>query len=95
MTAAKLKIAVLYDSWDESADPPPEEEPAPRGRKKRKKKLKEKHDREEIFEALQKLGHEPSYHLLDGRNQSLLALAKCGADLICVASLSPPAIPSA
>ncbi len=29
-----------------------------------------------------KLGHEPSYHVLDGKNQSLLALAKCGADLV-------------
>lgn len=82
MNTAKLKIAVLYDSWNEEAEPSPEERPAPRGRKKRKKKVKEKHDREEIFEALQKLGHEPFYHLLDGHNQSLTALARCGADLV-------------
>ena len=31
---------------------------------------------------MEKLGHEPSYHVLDGRPQSLLALAKCSADLI-------------
>ena len=41
-----------------------------------------KHDREEIFEALEKLGHEPSYYVLTGRPQSLLGLAKCNADLI-------------
>lgn len=82
MNGGKLKIAVLYDCWDEAADPPPEEKPAPRGRKKRKKKVKEKHDREEIFESLQKLGHDPFYHLLDGHNQSLIALARCGADLV-------------
>ena len=40
------------------------------------------YDREEIFQALTKLGHEPSYYLLDGKNQTLLALARCGADLV-------------
>ncbi len=77
----KLKVAVLYDSWDEEAAPEPEEKPA-RGRKKPKKKRKEKHDREEIFEALEKLGHEPSYQVLDGHTQSLISLARCSADLI-------------
>ena len=45
-------------------------------RKPRKavKKKKEKTDREEIFEALQKLGHEPFHIELDGRPQSLHAL---------------------
>ncbi len=82
MNSAKLKVAVLYDSWNEEAEPAPEERPTPRGRKRRKKKVKEKHDREEIFDALQKLGHEPFYHLLDGHNPSLTALARCGADLV-------------
>ena len=41
-----------------------------------------KEDREEIFDALGKLGHEPSYYVLDGRPQSLYALGKCGADLV-------------
>lgn len=84
MTGSKLKVAVLYDVWEEdpeAAQPP--EEPAPRKRKgQKKKRRKEKHDREEIFEALEKLGHEPFYYVLDGRPQSLLALAKCGADLV-------------
>ncbi len=42
---------------------------------------KEKHDREEIFEALEKLGHDPFYQVVDGRDQSLIALARCDADL--------------
>ncbi|HMK29015.1 MAG TPA: hypothetical protein VK473_04960 [Terriglobales bacterium] len=83
MPSEKLKIAVLYDVFEEEA-PAPEPEPETRVRKsakKRTRKKKEKHDREEIFEALQKLGHEPFYQILDGRSQSLQALAKCGADL--------------
>jgi len=62
MTGGKLKVTVLYDLWEEEPAEVPEEVPAPRKRKgktKRKKKP-EKHDREEIFEALGKLGHEPS-----------------------------------
>ncbi len=77
----KLKIAVLYDAWGEETgeEVTPEETPA---RKRPSKKKKEKEDREEIFESLVKLGHEPFYHVLDGRSQSLHALAKCGADLV-------------
>lgn len=81
MPNTKLKVAVLYDSWDEEADAEPEQKPA-RGKKKRKRKRKEKHDREEIFEALEKLGHEPYYHVLDGQVQSLTSLARCNADLV-------------
>lgn len=74
--ADKLKIAVLYDLWEEE-ETPDSEKAAESGRKR-----KEKEDREEIFDALTKLGHEPFYHVLDGRTQSLHALAKCGADLV-------------
>ena len=80
-----MKVTVLYDLWEEEPAEVQEEVPAPRKRKgqtKRKKKKPVKHDREEIFEALEKLGHEPSYYVLDGRPQSLVGLAKCGADLI-------------
>src|SRR5438128_3000972 len=73
--AEKLKIAVLYDVWGE--EEAAEADAADTGRKK-----KEKEDREEIFEALGKLGHEASYQVLDGRPQSLYGLGKCGADLI-------------
>jgi D-alanine-D-alanine ligase len=81
---ANLKVMILHEAWDEGP-PEPEPEPvkAPRGKKaKRQTKKHPLYDREEIFQALTKLGHEPSYHLLDGKNQSLLALAKSGADLI-------------
>ncbi len=84
MTGAKLKVTVLYDLWEEEPTEVQEEAPVPRRRKGQKKRKKKpiKHDREEIFEALEKLGHEPSYHVLDGRPQSLIALAKCSSDLI-------------
>jgi D-alanine-D-alanine ligase len=84
MAAGKLKVTVLYDLWEEEPADVQEELPAPRKRKGKTKRKKKpvKHDREEIFEALEKLGHEPSYHVLDGRPQSLFGLAKCGADLI-------------
>jgi len=83
MNASKSKILVLYDQWEDSEpEPAPEpEKPARKARKTRKKK-KEKHDREEIFEALTKLGYEPSYHLLEGRSQSLTALARAESDLV-------------
>lgn len=81
---ANLKVTILHEAWEEG---PPEPEPEPlraaRGKDgKRRIKKHPMYDREEIFEALTKLGHEPSYHLLDGKNQSLLALAKCSTDLI-------------
>jgi len=80
MSSTKLKVAVLYDVWEEQEPPePPPEKPA-RG-KRRKKKL-EKADREEIFEALGKLGHEPFYQVLDGAEKTLVALAKWDADLV-------------
>src|SRR5438105_425042 len=72
----KLKVAVLHDVWGEE-ETPESEKPAQSGRRR-----KEKEDREEIFDALTKLGHEPFYYVLDGRPQSLHGLAKCGADLV-------------
>jgi len=72
----KMKVAVLYDVWGEE-ETPESEKAAESGRKR-----KVKEDREEIFEALTKLEHEPSYYVLDGRPQSLHGLAKCGADLV-------------
>jgi D-alanine-D-alanine ligase len=90
MIGAKLKIALLYDLWNEDPvaaaakeEEKKEEAPVRKPRKKVKKvKKKEKTDREEIFEALQKLGHEPSYFELDGRPQSLHSLSRCDADLL-------------
>ena len=78
MNARKRKVAVLYDTWE---DTEPETAPEKPARKARKKK-KEKHDREEIFEALEKLGDEPFYQVVDGKNPSLTALARIEADLV-------------
>src|SRR6266542_4105973 len=81
MTAAsRSQVVILYDDWgaDEAA-PEPEARAKPKAKKKRKK---EKHDREEIFAALVKLSYEPSYHVLDGRLQSLAAAARLEADLL-------------
>lgn len=85
MSPAKLKIAVLYDIWDEEPEPPPVEEEvkaSKNGKRKRKPKKKPKEDREEIFEALEKLGHEPFYQVLDGTRSSLISMSRCGADLV-------------
>ena len=86
MSREPLKIAVLYDLWEEEPEPPPPppEKPVKNGSKRRKPKprrKKPKHDREEIFQALEKLGHEPCYQVVDGRDQSLIALARNGSDL--------------
>jgi len=83
MAREKLRVAVLYDVFEEEPTPPPpppEKAAKTKGRTPRKKK-KEKHDREEIFEALTKLGHEPVYQVVDGRDQSLIALARADADV--------------
>ena len=88
MTASNLKVAILYDVWEdeeEKAAPPPEEAPKPRRARKRPARTRARRpklDREEIFDALAKLGHEPSYLVVDGRDASLLAVARCSADLI-------------
>src|SRR5258705_10637953 len=86
MNGATLKIAVVYDGCNEEPVAAAETEDEPPARKARRKKTKMKRkemtDRAEIFEALAKLGHEPSYFELDGRPQSLHSLSRCDADLI-------------
>ncbi|MGH9414048.1 MAG: D-alanine--D-alanine ligase family protein [Terriglobales bacterium] len=78
---SQLKIAVVYDTWEDD-EPPAETAPTPRrGPVRKRQRKRDKPDREEIFEALAKLGHEPSYYVLDGRDATLLALAKSDADL--------------
>ncbi len=84
-----LKVAILYDQWDDGAEEPVaqvvvEERPRRRrGKKRRIRKVRRpKLDREEVFEALEKLGHKPSYLVLDGEDPSLVSVAKSNADLL-------------
>lgn len=84
MSREKLEICILYDVLEEDPPeppPPPPEKPSRTRKKPVRKKKKEKHDREEIFDALVKLGHEVAYQVVDGRDQSLIALARADADL--------------
>jgi D-alanine-D-alanine ligase len=83
MPREALKIAILYDTWEEAGAPaaPPSDPPPPLRKGKRKPKKKEKEEREEIFDALVKLKHEPSYLILDGRDPSLASVIRSSADL--------------
>ncbi len=71
----RLRVGVLYDVWED------DEEDVAAAEKPRKKKPKEKEDRHEIYESLKRAGHSPFYQVLDGKTESLLALAKTEADL--------------
>ena len=75
-----MKIGVLYEQWGETEEYPGQalEESSGKRRKRKRPKL----DREQIFEALEKLDHEPSYIELDGQNSSLFSVAKTKVDLI-------------
>ena len=57
MESSPLRIGVLYDEWTEdeepAAEPPPDAVP-------KRKRRRDKPDREEIFDALAKKGHEPN-----------------------------------
>src|SRR5688500_4718456 len=86
-----MKICVLYDVWEgteeypgASAETEPDPEPKTKTKTNRPRKKKEKRpklDREEIFDALTKLGHEPFYQTVDGYDASLVSLARCKGDL--------------
>jgi D-alanine-D-alanine ligase len=91
MSGPKLKVAVVYDTWEDTAEAPalpPAEEKKEKKEKKagRGKRTRRAHrpklDREEISDALTKIGHEPFYHELNGQDPSLFGLAKAGADLV-------------
>lgn len=76
-----MRIAVLYEQWEGTEEYPgaeADEQARKRGaRRRRRPKL----DREQIFESLEKLGHEPFYQIIDGSDASLTAVARCKADL--------------
>ncbi len=74
-----MQIAVLYEQWGDTEEYPGQNlEETGRRRKRKRPKL----DREQIFDALTKLGHEASYIELDGRDASLFAISKTKVDLI-------------
>jgi D-alanine-D-alanine ligase len=79
LESSPLRIGVLYDEWTEdeepAAEPPPDAVP-------KRKRRKDKPDREEIFDALAKKGHEPAYFCLDGKPKTLKALASAEVDLM-------------
>ena len=79
MESSPLRIGVLYDEWTEdeepAAEPPPDAVP-------KRKRRRDKPDREEIFDALAKKGHEPKYFCLDGKPKTLKALASAEVDLM-------------
>ncbi|HVR44175.1 MAG TPA: D-alanine--D-alanine ligase [Thermoanaerobaculia bacterium] len=76
-----MRIAVLYEQWEGTEEYPGAEADEQAHRKGGKRLKRPKLDRDEIFEALEKLGHEPFYQLLDGTDASLAGLARCKADL--------------
>jgi D-alanine-D-alanine ligase len=74
----KLNIVVLYDRWDE-----PDDAPAAAGDKvPLTRTLDKKEVEDEVAEALGRLGHDATLHVLDGSQKSLHALARVEADLI-------------
>lgn len=83
-----MKIAILYDTWEGTEEYPgasTDEAIAvatATRTKTRRRKARPKLDREEVFGALTKLGHEPSYQTVDGHDRSLMAVSRCDADLI-------------
>jgi D-alanine-D-alanine ligase len=70
---------VLYDEWAETKEPVLQPKPADVPKRARRR---DKPDREEIFDALVKKGHQPAYFCLDGRPKTLKALASAEVDLM-------------
>jgi D-alanine-D-alanine ligase len=74
----RLNILVLYDRWDEPDDAPSSaNDKAPLTRTLDKKEVED-----EVAEALGRLGHEATLHVLDGSLKSLHALARADCDLV-------------
>jgi D-alanine-D-alanine ligase and related ATP-grasp enzymes len=73
-----MKVSILYDSWSGTEAYPGESAEKKGGRRRRRPKL----DREQIDDALQKLGHETEMLELDGRDSTLAAVARSKSDLI-------------
>jgi D-alanine-D-alanine ligase len=74
---SKLNVVVLYDRWDEPEEPGATADKAPLTRTLDKKEVEE-----EVAEALVKLGHEATLHVLDGSFKGLHALSRMECDLV-------------
>jgi D-alanine-D-alanine ligase len=74
----KLNIVVLYDRWEE----PDEAAAAPSDKTPLTRTLDKKEVEDEVAEALVKLGHEATLHVLDGSIKGLHALARMECDLV-------------
>jgi D-alanine-D-alanine ligase len=72
---SKLNIVVIYDRWEEPEEPTAEKTPLTRT-------LDKKEVEEEVSDALGKLGHQATLHVLDGSPKSLHALARMDCDLV-------------
>lgn len=73
-----LNVVVLYDRWDEEGEPAaaaPDKTPVTRT-------LDKKEVEDEVAEAIGKLGHEATRHVLDGTVKSLHALTRMECDLV-------------
>jgi D-alanine-D-alanine ligase len=75
--AGKLKIVVLYDRWE-----PEEDSSGTNGKAPLVRTLDKKEVEGEVIDALAKLGHEPTLHVLDGSLKSLHALPKFDCDIV-------------
>jgi D-alanine-D-alanine ligase len=74
----RLNVVVLYDRWEEpDTAGSSSSEKAPLTRTLDKKEVEE-----EVADALGKLGHETTLHVLDGSTKSLHALARIDCDLV-------------
>ena len=75
---SRLKVVVLFDRWEEPEEPgTASNERAPLTRTLDKKEVEE-----EVAEALVKLGHEATLHVLDGSIKGLHALSRVDCDLV-------------
>jgi D-alanine-D-alanine ligase len=73
----KLNVLVLVDRWE-----PPEEPAAAGEQTPLTRTLDKKEVEDEVSEALGKLGHDATLHVLDGSTKGLHAIARIDCDLI-------------
>jgi D-alanine-D-alanine ligase len=73
----RLKVAVLYDRWEEPGEDSTSADNAPLTRTLDKKEVEG-----EVADALTKLGHEATLYLLDGSTKGLHGLARLDGDLV-------------